>query len=109
MNSDAEQCGHPFCDRMVMSFQGGVYVTHAYSKTPGGLAASGVTTDASGIHNISGVDVENGCFDYTNTVEKSGGSRVSAIVRRVHAAGLLTVCVLGGEHWGLGSNKIVAG
>ena len=87
MNSDAEHCGHPFCDRMVMSFQGGVYVTHAYSKTGGGLAASGVTTDVSG-----GEDVGYGCFDYTYDIpDQTGGSKVAAIVRRTRASGLLKV------------------
>jgi len=32
LNADSEYCGHPFCDKMVLSFQGGVYAMNAYSK-----------------------------------------------------------------------------
>jgi len=32
LNADSESCGHPFCDKMVLSFQGGVYLMPAYAK-----------------------------------------------------------------------------
>ena len=30
--ADAATCGHPFCDRMILSFQGGVFAMIAYAK-----------------------------------------------------------------------------
>jgi hypothetical protein len=96
MNADAENCGHPFCDRMVMSFQGGVYLMAAYSKTPGGLGASGVTTDASGTL-IDGT--ETGCFGIgiaaaVGNRTTGGSNKISAIIRGIQSSGVLEVRVL---------------
>jgi hypothetical protein len=94
MNADAEYCGHPFCDRMVMSFQGGMYFMPAYSKTPGGLAASGVTTDESG----SFEDEALGCFwrGLAAVVARApgGSKKIPSLIKSIRSSELLKVRVL---------------